>query len=292
MALGGDITVDQVAHRGLADLGPGALADTIDALRRAIEARPAGTSTFGLVIVDGLSVAEECLMAALSANLPTVEFVGGSAGDGLRFGRTGVWWEGAFRADLAVITLVHTRQPWSTLKTQHFSASDNLLVITEADPSRRVVREIDGRPAAMAYAMAVGVDVDALSPEVYSRNPLVLQVGSEAHVRSMQRAEPDGSLVFYCAIDEGVVLSIGRPVDLIGGLEACLTEAEHTLGDDVLFIGFDCILRRLEIEERGLADDLARILQRRRIVGFHTYGEQRNGLHVNQTFTGLALGTR
>lgn len=120
----------------------------------------------------------------------------------------------------------------------------------------------------------------------------MLKLGDEAHVRSIQRAEPDGSLVFYCAIDEGVVLSIGRPGDLIGGLDDCLGQAETSLGDDVLFLGFECILRRLEIEERGLASDLAGILQRRRIVGFHTYGEQRNGMHVNQTFTGLALGMR
>jgi len=292
VALSGDLSVHQEAVPDLAALDSQALMQITDRLRRAIAARPPGTSTFGIVVVDGLSVAEERLMAALGSSLPTVEFVGGSAGDGLRFERTGVWWEGAFRSDMAVITLVHTTQPWRTLKTQHFRPSEHLLVITDADPDRRVVHEIDGMPAAQAYALAVGVPVDQLGPQVFSRNPLVLQISGDAHVRSIQQVEPDGSLVFYCAIDEGVVLSIGTPGDLIDGLDACLAGAESQLGDGVLFIGFDCILRRLEIEECGLGPELARVLRHRRIVGFHTYGEQRNGLHINQTFTGLALGTQ
>jgi hypothetical protein len=27
------------------------------------------------------------------------------------------------------------------------------------------------------------------------------------------------------------------------------------------------------------------------VVGFSTYGEQYNGIHVNQTFTGVAIGS-
>jgi hypothetical protein len=33
------------------------------------------------------------------------------------------------------------------------------------------------------------------------------------------------------------------------------------------------------------------LFQRNNTVGFSTYGEQYGGVHVNQTFTGIAIGT-
>jgi hypothetical protein len=32
------------------------------------------------------------------------------------------------------------------------------------------------------------------------------------------------------------------------------------------------------------------IYKRHKIVGFHTYGEQYNAMHLNQTLTGIAFG--
>jgi hypothetical protein len=31
-------------------------------------------------------------------------------------------------------------------------------------------------------------------------------------------------------------------------------------------------------------------LRRQRVIGFNSYGEQFNGMHINQTFTGVAIG--
>ena len=53
----------------------------------------------------------------------------------------------------------------------------------------------------------------------------------------------------------------------------------------------DCILRKLEIVESGLQDRVGDILRANNAVGFNTYGEQFCGVHVNQTLTGIALGS-
>jgi len=37
-------------------------------------------------------------------------------------------------------------------------------VVTEADPAKRIVKEINGLPAAEEYARLVGVDVHELTP--------------------------------------------------------------------------------------------------------------------------------
>jgi len=261
-------------------------------IRRHITQRAAGWSSFGIVLIDGLSGAEERLMAALSAAVPELSLVGASAGDALEFTRTGVWWDGAFREDMAVLAVINTPQPWATIKTQHIHPTETLLVITEADSTRRTVLEIDAEPAAVAYARAVGVSVDQLGPQVFSQHPLVLLVGGERYIRSIQRAEPDGSLVLYCAIEEGLVLALGRGGDLVAELAESLNTAITEIGPEPVVLGFDCILRRLEVQARGLTRDVGDLFARSEVVGFHTYGEQHGSLHINQTFTGIVVGTR
>ena len=42
----------------------------------------------------------------------------------------------------------------------------------------------------------------------------------------------------------------------------------------------------------GRDGEIGDYLRRQRVIGFNTYGEQYNGMHVNQTFTGVAIGRR
>ncbi|HBM24342.1 MAG TPA: GfdT protein, partial [Alcanivorax sp.] len=47
-----------------------------------------------------------------------------------------------------------------------------------------------------------------------------------------------------------------------------------------------------EIEADGTVDQASALLRRHSVVGFNTYGEQFNGMHINQTMTGVAIGRR
>ena len=49
---------------------------------------------------------------------------------------------------------------------------------------------------------------------VFATHPLLVRLGGAEHVRSIQKANPDGSLTFYSAIDEGLVLTLARSLDL------------------------------------------------------------------------------
>jgi hypothetical protein len=101
---------------------------------------------------------------------------------------------------------------------------------------------------------------------------------------------PDGSLSFFCAIDVGLVLTVARPTDLAEATEAKLAEVDKLLSGTQLILGFDCILRRLDAENRQMGNRMETIYKRHKIVGFHTYGEQYNAMHLNQTLTGIAFG--
>jgi hypothetical protein len=261
-------------------------------LRRLETLAPAADhqNSIGFLLIDGLSVREEPATRALQYALGRIPLVGGSAGDGLRFDQTHVFHDGCFRSDSAVLVILNTKLPFRIFKTQHFVSTNERMVVTAADAEHRIVHEINGMPAAQEYARLVGVDVDDLDPMRFAASPVVVLIDGVDYVRSIQKANPDASLTFYCAIDEGLVLRVARGVDLIDNLKQTFDRLRRQIGKPQLVLGCDCILRSLEIGQSGLTGQVERILKENHTVGFNTYGEQFGGVHVNQTFTGIAIG--
>lgn len=249
-------------------------------------------SMFAVVLIDGLSFREETVTSFLHSALKGVGLVGGSAGDALAFRETRVFAQGAFHRDAGVLVLVESQLPFEIFRVQHFAPTDLEMVITAADPDTRTVQEIDGEPAAEAYAGALGLTVADLAPEVFSRHPVMLEIGGQAFVRSIQRANPDGSLTFYCAIDEGLILSMARASDCIANLTAEVARLGRSFPRIEATLGFDCILRRLELVDTGRLADAEAALAPLRMTGFSTFGEQIDAVHVNQTLTGVVFGER
>jgi hypothetical protein len=251
-----------------------------------------GRRCFGFLLADGLSMQEESLVSAIYRNLGDIPLFGGSAGDGTRFGKTYLYHQGRFRSDCALFTLVATDHPFRVFKTEHFVPSPQKMVVTAADPARRVVTEIDGGPAVEEYARLVGLEVGQLTPLIFATHPVIVRIGGATYVRSIQKVNDDGSLSFFCAIDTGIVLTVARGVDLIDNLVAAFDTIRAEIGPPTVVLGCDCILRYIETGQRGLVDQVGAILAANNVVGFSTYGEQYNAMHVNQTFTGVAIGRR
>ncbi len=247
---------------------------------------------FGLILMDGLSVQEEPVTEKLNAALMGVCLVGGSAGDSLDFEETRVFADGAFHSGAGTFVLVESRVPFKAFKHQHFEPSEQDLVITEADPPQRTVMEIDGSPAAAEYAELLDLDVALLSPKIFATYPVMLQIGEEWYVRSIQRVNPDGSLTFFCAIDEGLVLTIARGAEFVEALEEKVNELTEEFSEVLCTLGCDCVLRRLELENLGDVERVEAVLSRLKFTGFSTFGEQIGGIHVNQTLTGIVIGNR
>jgi len=246
---------------------------------------------FAFMLVDGASVREEHVASALQDGLGEVSLIGGSAGNGLRFGSTYVYVDGRFLPGAAVLIVADTPLPIMPFKTQHFVPTDERLVVTEADPARRTVTEINGLPAAAEYARALGVAEGDLGPSRFASSPVVVLIDGGNYVRSIQKVNPDGSLTFFCAIEAGVVLRMARGVDLVANLEEAFSRVSAHIGPPRLVLTCDCILRRLEIVENGLQSRVDEILGTNNAVGFNTYGEQFCGVHINQTLTAIAFGT-
>ena len=245
----------------------------------------------GMLLIDGLCMREELTLSMLENAIPEIPIVGGSAADDLNFSETHVFHEGRFLKNAAVLAIIHTDLPFKMFKIQHFLPQATRLVITEADPVNRTVMKINGAPAALEYAKAVGKSVEELTTDVYSSHPLMLKIGGEYYVRSIMRTNPDLSMQFACAIDNGLVLRIGEGVGLVNSLEHAIDQLKQDMPSLEMILGFDCAFRKLEVINKGLEQDIAKVLNGSHFIGFNTYGEQINSLHVNQTLTGLAFGT-
>lgn len=241
-----------------------------------------------VLLVDGLSIREDELAAALAAGAGGMPLVGGSAGDGARFEETFVLWQGQLLRDASVLCMLRGNCDLRPFSLDHLEPTETRMVVTDADPETRLVRRINSEPAAQEYARLLGRDPGVLDSSTFAANPLVVRLGPRHHVRAIQRVTPAGEMVFYSAIDEGVVLSLARPRDLASHLDEGLAALGRT-ARPISILAFDCILRRVEAEEKQMSGRIASILRDHPIAGFNTYGEQVGPMHLNQTISGFAF---
>jgi hypothetical protein len=257
--------------------------------KKAPQANP--ENIFSFLLIDGLSLREEPVAYVLQHALDRIPLFGGSAGDDQQFKETFIYFNGHFQSDSLVMALINMSLPINIFKLQHFVSTNERLVVTESDITHRTVYEINGLPAAQEYARLIGVDVSDLSPMHFAASPVVVLIGGTNYVRSIQKVNPDGSLTFYCAIEEGVVLRLAHGEDLVENLDRTFQKIKEEVGQPLVVLGCDCILRYLEMVQKGITEKVEDIFQRNNVVGFNGYGEQYWGVNVNQTFTGIAIGS-
>jgi hypothetical protein len=243
-----------------------------------------------IFLVDGLSHREEMLTVTVQDALGDIPLIGGSSGDGLDFKETFVLHDGAFRRDAALVAVLCSSRRMHAFRSQHYTPGDVKMVVTGANPMSRIVTEINAEPAAAEYARLIGATEKDLSPELFALHPPMVRAGGEYYCRSIQTANADGSLTFYCAIDEGIVLTLGEAHDVLAELGTLFDGLDRTVAGIDRVIGFDCVLNSVALTQQQIRHEVSALFAKQRVVGFNTYGEQFHALHVNQTFSGLAIG--
>jgi hypothetical protein len=244
----------------------------------------------GLVLIDGLTGAEERVNELLGDAAPLLSFVGGSAGDDLAFAQTRVYTGARSTTAGAALLVLELTVPFAVVKTCSFRPTDRSFVATGVDLTNRIVHELDGRPAAEAYADAVGQPIDRLDSTVFMSHPLGLMIDGRPWIRSPQQVLPDGGIKFYCQILDGmrVQLMVSTPLaaDTAAAVQAAAAEVGGRPSGAIMF---NCILRRLETDATGSTQQFVDALGGIPTAGFHTYGESWLG-HMNQTLTGVVFG--
>jgi len=247
---------------------------------------------FCIGLVDGVRGLDGSAVAAMANQLGNVPFLGGNMADDLKFTETFVMANGRAISGGGVFVLAECDEPFKPFKHQHFVPGDVDMVISRAVESERKVLRLDGKPAAEHYAKLIGYAVEDLCFQVFSDHPVIYRYGDENYVRTITSANDDGSLTFYCAIEEGMVLNLCKQKDMSAELEEQISGLVEDGGEASLLLVCNCSFRGLEAEGKSLSQDLAKHVTRaaKHVMGFDSYGELWNGLHINQTLVGLAIG--
>ena len=239
------------------------------------------TRHVGLVLVDGLSGAEERLIETIG-DCSDILFVGGAAGDDLKFEKTYVCSGGKAYNDAAVLLLLRLKNGFEILKTQSFVLAGRQLTATKVNETERRVLEFDHKPAVAAYADAIGKPPNEISAH-FMQQPLGLMVNGEPFVRSPQRVDGT-SIVFYCRIRQGMQLELLHSTDIVADTRAAIAASKSALGHISGLINFHCILRTLDLRKQKRCEEYGAIFAGMPAIGFSTYGEEYLG-HINQTST-------
>jgi hypothetical protein len=239
----------------------------------------------GLVFVDGLIGVEEKMNDRIR-NLTNVCFVGGTAGDDLKWESTYVFANGKCYTNAAVLAVLKPGVPFTFIRTQSFRDLGKKLVVTKANEEKREVIEFNGKPAVKVYAELLGVAVEEVT-NLFIHNPVGIVIDGMPFVRAPQQIKGT-SMVFYCSVTEGMELSLLEATDIIGDTGRVLEQVKNDLGGISGIITIDCVLRTLELGQKQKIEAYGKLFTDIPTVGFNSYGEIYLGT-LNQTATMLVF---
>ncbi|MEL7654582.1 MAG: FIST N-terminal domain-containing protein, partial [Bacillota bacterium] len=243
----------------------------------------------GVILIDGISMMEEKVMD-LIGNRTNIFFVGGSAGDDLKFDQTFIYSNGKAYTDSAILVLLKMSENtiFDIIKTQSFNALEKVLIANKVNEETREVIEFNNRPAILAYADAVGASSADQAPKYFATNPVgLIMDDNNIFVRS-PRQKAGSNIKFYCNLLKGMEVRILESTNIIEDTKRALEQKINDLGSIDGIINFNCIERTIELEKKKQVEQFGQLFSKIPTVGFSTYGEEYIG-HMNQTSTMLVF---
>ena len=245
----------------------------------------------GLVLIDGLRSVEEYIMLGINKSARSLRVAGGSAGDDMDFSRTIIHARGETYENAVALLIFKTDMLVRMFQISSYLPTMRRLKVTKADCENRIVYEFNGRPAADEYAHALGISTEALNADVFMNYPLALSFEEGYYIRSpLKVVAKDRALMLFSHINEGTWVTIMRPGKIIAETRTVIQKIRQEIPHISAVIAFNCILSYRQSAKEGNLDDLISELSVAPLIGFNTYGEQYNGLHVNQTMTLIVFG--
>lgn len=255
-----------------------------------------GTTASGLdparhvavTLFDGTCGHEEAFCIGSAAAAPQIRFVGGCSATEIGDGRRAVIWvNGEVMTDAGVVAILESELPFYPVTSSHQMPTETKTVVTSAHG--RIIDELDGRPAAPRLRQLLAAHGDAVN-EAHPAHSFARYLDGVPYIRSLVQIEGD-RLHLSTAVENGHVLRVMRPGDLIGTTTRDLaTAAEKVGGSVVAVLAFSGFGRHWDAASRGLERALAGVYSTYPTVGMQSFGEQTGMLLVNHTLVALVIG--
>ena len=245
-----------------------------------------------LVFPVGLKAAEEKMLSVVNSIFEQDGFTifGGTAGDDAQFVTTKVSVNGEISQEGGATVFIKPNMDFYIQKENIFEGTGKKVKITKANAEKRIVYEMDGRPAAQVYAEKIGTSVSSLNQQ-FSKHPLGRKFNEDHLIASPFQSKPDGSVEFYCQVYEGAILEILQPKDVQFEMQQTITRFQNKFEALHGVLGCNCILRKLQFKNEHQTEALNKQLkQLPNLSGFSSYGEQYNKSQLNQTLLLIGFG--
>lgn len=257
----------------------------LHALKQAYQKVQHNPNAFALLLCDGLSAMEESIITTFFFTEPQFKIVGGSAGDNLKFKETSIYIGTQKVHSVALFFNASSRT--QLIKENLYGPCGKKMLVTEADPIKRVVKTFNNQPAALEYARMLGVSAAELE-KYFMSNPLGKSAGDDIYIASPMKINPDRSITFYAQIIPNTFVDILELRDHAAVIAETLSQVAFRPS---FVLSINCILRSLYfIENNAWRDVDAELLSIcKNQTGFVSYGEQYYKNHFNQTMVLLLV---
>ncbi len=224
------------------------------------------------LLTDGLEMEAQHLLEEISRQAPDLPLAGGKAGDGYRFERTFVYYNGEVLPKGAVGVALHG----SHLRVRQFHRLNwkkigKKMTVTEARGSS--ITTIDHYPVKDVYRRYLGPELaENLPHSAGGVFPLILHRDGVDVARVVSGQKEDGSIQYFGDILSGEEAHFGY-----GNLSLIFESLESeyrknaTFPAEGIFV-FSCIVRKSMLQEKA-GDELLPFAQLAPLGGFFTYGE-------------------
>lgn len=246
----------------------------------------------GICINNGLSKVEELVMVTLKNAAGNISIAGGSAADSLKFERVYIHVNGLTYIDASVFILLELDTAFEVGYSTNYIPASGRMKITKADYKKRVVDQIDYVSCADLYAGFSGKSVSDLSFYDLLSNPLGVNMDNQFILKSPIRVNSGGSMGFLAMVKEGQEVYRMRQQSMISELDGLLGRLERRLGDIECLILFNCVYRHLEVLRDKTSQEIRNVFDGYKVIGMNTFGQQFNSMHMNQSLTYIAFGSR
>ncbi len=246
---------------------------------------------YGIILFDGLCLGEVIMRELTVSKKFTVPIIGGAAADDLTFTETLVSAGSQVSSDAVALMIVKSKVPFYYNHYVHYEPTGSDFIISNATPDKRIVWEIEGKPAAEYYAKLLGLHrVEDINNSSFSNNPLGVVIGEAVYTRSPNSIIDGKGIQFYCSIEAGTKMYLLKKTNIIENAKKSYDDAKQYLEKIQGAMLFNCVLRYLEMKQENNLKQFAEVFNDIPFIGFNTYGEELF-THHNQTLTALFLGS-
>ncbi|MGE7982712.1 FIST signal transduction protein [Solibacillus sp. NPDC093137] len=257
-----------------------------------VNAKAVEKEGLAFVFPVGLQAGEEKMLSVVNSIFTEDRFpiFGGTAGDDAKFEKTYVSVNGETSSIGGAVIFIKPNVDFYIYKENTFKSTGKKVKITKANAEKRIVYEMDGRPAAEVYANAIGVKRTELEKH-WSLYPLGRKFNQDFYNASPFKVLANGATEFYCQVYEGAILEVLEPKDAVMEMEKTIRQFTEHFTELNGVLTCNCILRKLQFQDEKLFPKLnEQLKQLPHLCGFSSYGEQLNKSQLNQTMLLIGFG--